>query len=134
MVNKKRLIARTVAILLIVLLGFVMFRVGRKHTILLDNKTIEVQGEVFKALDVVDIQINNLEELELAKRDRDKADVMGQSQKVKVTYTDSDWNETIIERKFKVPHKDVMIVFSIPAFIQHPDDSSYYLAPLNSGN
>lgn len=134
MVIKKRLIARTFAILLIVLLGFVMFRVGRKHTILLDNKTIEVQGEEFKALDVVDIQVNKLEELELGKRDRDKAEVMGQSQKVKVTYTDSDWNETVIERKIKVPHKDVMIVFSIPAFIQHPDDSKYYLVPFESVN
>ena len=132
--NKKRIIVRICAILLIALLGFVMFRVGRKHTILLDNKTIEIQGEEFKALDIVEIQVNKLEELELAKRDRDLAEVMGQSQKVRVTYTDSEWNEIEIERKIKVPHKDVMIVFSIPAFIEHPDDSTYYLVPFESPN
>jgi hypothetical protein len=133
-VNKKRIIVRICAILLLALLGFIMFRVGRKHTILLDNKTIEIQGEEFKALDIVEIQVNKLEELELAKRDRDLAEVMGQSQKVRVTYTDSEWNEIEIERKIKVPHKDVMIVFSIPAFIEHPDDSTYYLVPFESPN
>ncbi len=132
--NKKRIIVRICAILLLALLGFIMFRVGRKHTILLDNKTIEIQGEEFKALDIVEIQVNKLEELELAKRDRDLAEVMGQSQKVRVTYTDSEWNEIEIERKIKVPHKDVMIVFSIPAFIEHPDDSTYYLVPFESPN
>lgn len=127
--NKKRLIIRIIAILFLALVAFSMYRVGRKHTILLDNKTIEVKGENFKALDIVEIQVNNLEELELTKRDRDVADVMGQTHNVKVTYTDLNWNEVVIERKIKIPHKDVMILFSIPAFIQYPDNSEYYLIP-----
>lgn len=127
--NKKRLIIRIIAILFLALVAFSMYRVGRKHTILLDNKTIEVKDENFKALDIVEIQVNNLEELELTKRDRDVAEVMGQTQNVKVTYTDSNWNEVVIERKIKIPHGDVMILFSIPAFIEYPDNSEYYLIP-----
>lgn len=128
----RRTIVRICALIVIILLAFSMYRVGRQHSILLDDKTVTVQGQEYKALDIVEVQVDKQDSIELAKRDRDVAVVTGQSHKIKVTYTDDQWNEIELERKVKIPFADEMIIFSVPAFIANPDDSTYYLTPFET--
>ncbi|MGH4037738.1 MAG: DUF6672 family protein [Sphaerochaeta sp.] len=128
----RRTIVRISALVVIILLAFAMFRIGKQHSILLDDKTVTVQGQEYKALDIVEVQVGKQDSVELVKRDRDVAVVTGQSHKIKVTYTDAQWNEIELERKIKIPFDQEMIIFSVPAFIENPDDDTYYLMPFET--
>ena len=101
---------RLAAIVLILAFSVFLFFIGRQHTVLVDNKTITVNGTEVKALQLVEVQINKLDALELAARDRDKFEVTGQTHEVKVVYTDSNWEEHVITRKFKIPLMQDMVM------------------------
>lgn len=129
----RRFYVRSIALVLLVLLFVVMFLIGKQHSVLIDNRNVEVNGIEYKALNIVEFYIDNEDGIELAKRDRDQVDVTGQSHKVKVVYTDSNWDEIELERKVKLPLNEDMLLFSIPAFIASPDDVSIYLTPFKIG-
>ncbi len=112
---------RLIAIVIILLFGVMLFLIGKQHTVLLDNKTITVNGEEIKALKMVEVQINKLDSLEFVPRDRDKVDVTRQKHTITVSYTDSDWEEISITRKFRLPLMEEMAIISIPTLVANPD-------------
>lgn len=116
-VLSRRHLFQLVAVILILVLAVVMFVIGRQHTILLDNKTIEHDGKSYPAFSIVEVKINKEDSIELAARDRDKADVMGQRHKITVTYTDKFFEEHEVVKKFKVPIGYDMVLISIPALV-----------------
>ena len=119
---------RFVAILVILVFSVLLFFIGKQHTVLLDNKTVTIEGEEIRALRLVEIQINNLEPMELAARDRDKEEVTGQKHSVTIIYTDSNWEEYTIERTFKLPLMQEMVLLSIPTLVANPEaDQSLWL-------
>jgi len=112
-----------VAIVLVLLIGVLMFIVGKQHTILLDNKQIESNGKIYPAFSIVEVQVDKGEELELGPGDRDKAEVMGQRHKVTVRYTDRAYEEHELVVKFKVPLQQKMVLLSLPALVGGADES-----------
>ncbi|NLK05677.1 MAG: hypothetical protein GX315_04875, partial [Spirochaetales bacterium] len=68
---------RTAAIALILVFSVFLFFIGKQHTVLVDNKTVAVNGVEVKALQLVEVEVNTLGSMELAARDRDKFDVTG---------------------------------------------------------
>ena len=44
----RRLIIRIAAVLVLVVIGVIMSIIGRGHTIYLDNKTLEYDGQTYK--------------------------------------------------------------------------------------
>ncbi len=67
MENKRALLKRRIiqlaVIVLVILLGAVMFVVGKEHTILLDNKSIESGGVTYNAFQVVEVQVDGRDKL-----------------------------------------------------------------------
>ncbi|MGE4585584.1 MAG: DUF6672 family protein [Sphaerochaeta sp.] len=119
---------RLIAILVILLFSVFLFFIGRQHTVLLDNKTVTVQGAELKALQLVEVQVNKEPSLELAARDRDQALVTAQKHRVTVTYTDTNWEEHTITRSFKIPLMQNMVMILIPALVADPQsDQSVWL-------
>lgn len=119
---------RLSVIVAILVFSVFLFFIGRMHTILVDNKTVTVNGKEVKALQLVEVQVNKLDGLELAARDRDKFEVTGQTHKVTVIYTDSKWEEHTISRKFKVPLMQDMVMILVPALVADPEsDQSLWL-------
>ena len=116
-VLSRRHFFQLVAVILILVLAVVMFVIGRQHTVLLDNKTIEHDGKSYPAFSIVEVKINKEDSIELAARDRDKADVMGQRHKITVTYTDKFFEEHEVVKNFKVPIGYDMVLISIPALV-----------------
>ena len=110
-------------VLLLIIIAIIMFVVGKQHALLLDNKTIEDNGTTYPAFSIVEIQINREEALELASRDRDRVDVMGQRHKVKITYLDKFYEEHVIEKRFHVTIGYGMVLISIPALAGDADQS-----------
>ncbi|ADY14615.1 DUF6672 family protein [Sphaerochaeta globosa] len=125
--NRKTWI-RLACIVLILVFSVFLFFIGRMHTVLVDNKTVTVNGTEVKALQLVEVQLNKLDGLELAARDRDKFEVTGQTHKVTVIYTDSNWEEHTITRKFTVPLMQDMVMVLVPALVANADaDQSVWL-------
>ncbi len=113
----RRHLFQLLAIVFMLLLGVLMFFVGRQHTILLDNKTLEVEGKSYQAFSIVEVAVGRMERLELAARDRDKAEVLGQSHVLTVWYTDKSFEEHELKLKFRVPVGQDMVLISLPALV-----------------
>ncbi len=125
----RRFYVRAIAIVLVILFAILMALIGKQHSILIDNKNIEVNGSEIKVLQLVEVQIDKEPSMELARRDRVQVDIQGQSFRLKVIYSDKNWEEQVLEKKLKVPFSEDMILLSIPAFIENMDDIDSYLEP-----
>jgi len=128
-----RALQRIAAICIIVALSALLFYTGRAHQIFLDNKTIEVEGQSFRALKFVRITIEpnfakNAAPIELMPRDRDLARVKGPSFRLKVEVMDEfgEEVESVIEKDMYLGFtKDIML--SMPLLAEGRDD--YILPP-----
>ena len=126
--NQRTFLIRVAAILIIILFGVFLFFIGRQHTVLLDNNTVTRDGVELPALKLVEVKVGKKgPSLEMTPRIRDKTDVVGQKHKVKVIYTDDMWNEHVYELAFKIPLMQNMVLISLPALLDNPDDVSYWL-------
>jgi len=119
----RRHLFQLVAIILVLILGVVMYIVGKQHTILLDNKTLETGGKTYQAFSIVEVEVNRGESIELAARDRDKAEVMGQKNRITVVYTDKSFEEHKLVTDFSVPLEQDMVLVNIPALVGGADES-----------
>lgn len=119
----RRFWIRIDAIVVVLLVAVLMFWIGKQHTILLDNKTLEVDGQTYKAFSIVEVQVDKGERLELAARDRDMAVVTNQSHRITVWYTDDYYEEIEKTWKFSVPLGEDMMLISIPALVGGADES-----------
>lgn len=117
--NMKRHCFQASAILLMILLGVWMYFLGRRHTILVDNKTLEGQG--IKAYDLVTVKVDDQEPVELTRRGRDQFVVMGQKHQLTMTWTDKNWNEQTRTWKIVVPVGWDMALVSLPYLGTHPE-------------
>jgi len=125
----RQLIFRVTAILLILILCVILFHVGKQHSILIDNKTITVNEQELKSLNLLEVKIDNYEELEMYKNDRLQQNVVAQKHTLTVTYTDKQFNEIVLTRKFRVPLNIRMLIISIPSFIENPDNQELWIEP-----
>ncbi|MDY0288781.1 MAG: hypothetical protein RBR15_08160 [Sphaerochaeta sp.] len=117
----RMMMMRLAAILLVLVLAVVLFFIGKQHTVLLDNKAVTVNGEEIKAMKMVEVTVNKLPSLEFVPRDRDKVDVTRQKHTITISYTDENWEEILITRKFTVPLMEEMVIISIPTLAANPD-------------
>ena len=77
---------RLVLVAALIALGVWLFFIGREHQIFLDNKTL---GD-FKALEQVNVSINNGETIELMARERNVKKIVGTKFEIKAEIFDSD--------------------------------------------
>jgi len=108
----KRLIIRSVLVLLYVSLLVLMLITGKRHTVLIDNK--DDPNGLFGAINGMEVRIDSLESAEYYPGDRDKAVVKGQRHRIKVTLFD---DEQVIEREFRIPLNQDMVLLSVPKML-----------------
>ena len=112
-----RWVQRLIVLAALIALGIWLFYIGREHQVFLDNKTL---GE-FKALEQVNVSVNNGEVSELMTRERDVRKVVGSKFEIKAEVFDEDGeiSKTIVKEieidnlcKFQFS-RDIMI--NLPA-------------------
>ena len=112
-----RWVQRLIVLAALIALGIWLFYIGREHQVFLDNKTL---GE-FKALEQVNVSVNNGEVSELMTRERDVRKVVGPKFEIKAEVFDEDGeiSKTIVKEieidnlcKFQFS-RDIMI--NLPA-------------------
>ena len=124
-VNKKRLVIRLILLALLVVLCFLLYYYGKEHEILLDNKTVEINGQSYEAAEFVRITINgdSKNPIELYAKERDVVKVTGPSHTIKVEIVDEDSDKVIKteERDFDLG-KISSLMISIPAVAEKAPD------------
>ncbi len=103
----RRMVVRAAIAAVYLALGLWVFIGGRGHTLLLDNKSAE-DGS-YAAFNQVDVSVNGKEAIPLARRERDKALVVGQKHTIRF-----DANGKTYEASFRVPFGEDLILVSIP--------------------
>lgn len=117
----KRTIIRGAALVLLLLIAMALYMTGKGHSILLDNKTVEIAGTEYKMFNTLEVKIDRGDEREILKRDRIKEDVVGQSHKITITYLDKG-EEKVLVKKFRIRTGQAMYLISLPALIGGAED------------
>ena len=109
------------AILILLIIAAVMFVIGRGHTVYIDNKSIDYNGETYKAFNRVNVYVDGERIGKLAARERGKSVNIGQEFKmtIEVTREKGDEAETLEDLTFKLPYNWDGIVINVPAYLSN---------------
>lgn len=108
----KKIIARSIIVVLYLVLAIVMFLTGRTHTILIDNKGDE--AGTYKAVKGMEVSVDKGEPVEFYKGDRDKFTVKSQKHTIHVEFFDGSEPVTFT---VKVPVTYDYVLLSIPKYL-----------------
>ena len=126
MKNKRQLIFRIAALAIVLVIAAAMFVVGRGHTIYFDNKTLEYNGQEYKAYHKVKVIVDGKEVAKLSERDRGMADIMGQTLTMTLEITDE---KDAAPHSHKVsmggPYNMDGIIINIPALMAGQPEEAY---------
>jgi hypothetical protein len=120
-VKTRRIIVRALSVLFLFLIAVMLFLGGKGHSLLIDNKTVEIGGKTYRELNVVEVKIGRGKEEEMLKKDRIKIETAGQRQVITVTFPGDDGNEKIIKKTFRIKLNEPMYLISLPALIGDAD-------------
>lgn len=118
MKEKRKLIFRVGALLIVLLIAAAMMVIGRGHTVYFDNKTLEYEGQSYEAYHKVEVFVKGEKAAKLGKRDRGMVETMGQkfSMTLNVTENKGDEPETYTV-SLNLPYSMDGILINIPALL-----------------
>ncbi len=116
--NKRKWIIRGCALLVILVIAALMFLVGRGHTVYIDNKTLEFNGQTADALQRVEVWVGGERLSKLGKRERTMSTVIGSNFEMKLINTVNKGDEPTEEIvKISLPYGWDGIVVNVPGYL-----------------
>ena len=116
--NKRKWIFRSCTLLVVLLIAALMFVVGRGHTVYIDNKTLEYNGETYNALQKVEVWVNGERLSKLSKRDRTMTTTIGNNFQMKLINTVNKGDEpTEVTVNLSLPYGWDGILVNIPGYL-----------------
>jgi len=111
--KNKKLVVRTILIVLYIGLALLMAATGKRHTILIDNK--DAEDGSYTAINGMSVRIDKLESSEFYPGDRDKVTVNGLRHKITIeTFED----KKTVEKEFSLPFSAPdMVLLSVPKLL-----------------
>ena len=124
--NKRKWIFRGCTLLVILIIAAVMFIVGRGHTVYIDNKTLEYNGETYDALNKVEVWVGEERLSKLAKRERTSSTVIGQSFEMNLINTVNKGDDpSEVTVKLSLPYSWDGVVVNIPGYLAGPPQEAW---------
>ena len=118
MKNKRRLLFRVAAIVIILAIAAVMFVIGRGHTLYFDNKETAYNGQTVEPFYKVVVTVGDQKPAKLSKGDRGMGEVMGQKLSMTVEITDEEGASPHAHKvNMSVPYNMDGITINIPALM-----------------
>ena len=118
MSNKRSLVIRICAVLVLILIAACMMVVGRGHTVYLDNKSIEYDGRTYKAPYKVTAVVRGETVAKLYEKERGSATNIGQNFEMTLKIMqEKNGAETSETYKLKLPYGLDGVVINVPAFV-----------------
>lgn len=122
----RRFLFRAGAVLLLLLIAGLMFLVGRGHTIYLDNKTMEYNGETYDSPYKVVVTVGGEQAAKLYAKERGKTLNIGQkfSMDLEITETKGGSEETTTIT-LRLPYRMDGIILNLPALLAGLPEDAY---------
>lgn len=123
----RKFFIRIAAVLIIIIIGVVMFFIGKEHTILIDNFS---QGD-YKALDYFEVSVDGSPILDMSRMMREQFTVTGQKHTVLIQWEDEASGQMLaVSFKITVPLMQDMVLLSVPTFMADMNQpQSVWLTP-----
>ena len=122
----RRLIIRIAAVVVLVVIGIIMSIVGRGHTIYLDNKTLEYEGNTYKAPYKVTVYVDGEQLAKLYDKERGSATCLGQTFTVTLEIMESKGgSEETQTYKIPLPKNMDGIIINIPGYLAGLPEEAY---------
>ena len=122
----RRLLFRLGTLLILLAIAACMMVVGRGHTIYLDNKTLEYNGQSYPALYKIEIEKDGEKVAKLSKRERGKATNIGQNFEITlhITREKKGAEETQVIH-LKLPYSMDGIILNLPGYLEGLPEEAY---------
>ena len=114
----RRLVIRVAAVLVLIIVGIIMSIIGRGHTIYLDNKTLEYNGQTYKAPYKVTIYVGDEQLTKLYDKERSSTTCLGQTFTVTLEVMETkNGSEEMQTYKIPVPKNMDGVIINIPGYL-----------------
>ena len=122
----RKWIIRIAAVVVLIVVGVIMSIIGRGHTIYLDNKTLEYDGQTYKAPYKVTITVGGEELTKLYDKERGSTTCLGQTFTVTLTIMEKK-NGAEETQTYKIPIPQNMdgVIINIPGYLAGLPQEAY---------
>ncbi len=118
MKNTRRLLFRVAAVVLLLGIAACMMVIGRGHTIYIDNKTLEYEGETYKPFYRVVVYVGGEKISKLSARERGMTTNIGQDFSMTVGIVEEKGKDEVpVDISIKLPYNMDGIIVNIPAYM-----------------
>ena len=122
----RRLVIRVAAVLVLIIVGIIMSIIGRGHTIYLDNKTLEYNGQTYKAPYKVIIYVGDEQLTKLYDKERGSTTCLGQTFTVTLEVMETkNGSEEMQTYKIPVPKNMDGVIINIPGYLAGLPEEAY---------
>lgn len=126
MKDKRRLLFRVAAIVIILAIAAVTFVIGRGHTLYFDNKETAYNGQTVEPFYKVVVTVGDQKPAKLSKGDRGMGEVMGQKLSMTVEITDEEGASPHAHKvNMSIPYNMDGITINIPALMAGLPEEAY---------
>ena len=116
--NKRGLLFRVGAVVILLAIAACMMVIGRGHTVYVDNKTLEYNGETYKTPYRVNVYVKGDQIARLAARERGMTTNIGQSFKMTLgVIEEKGGDEKMIDVSLKLPYNMDGIIVNVPGYL-----------------
>ena len=122
----RKWIIRIAAIVVLIVIGVIMSIIGRGHTIYLDNKTLEYDGQTYKAPYKVTVTVGGEDLTKLYDKERGSTTCLGQTFTVTLTVMEKkNGAEETQTYKIPVPKNMDGVIINIPGYLAGLPQEAY---------
>ncbi len=124
--DKKRLVIRIAALLVILVIAALMFVIGRGHTVYFDNKAMDYNGNTYEGPYSVEVLVNGEKCAKLKDGERGMAETMGQNFSMELMIKEEKESDP---KKIRVglplPYNMDGIIINLPALLNGLPEEAY---------
>ena len=122
----RKWIIRIAAVVVLIVVGVIMSIIGRGHTIYLDNKTLEYDGQTYKAPYKVTVTVDGEQLTKLYDKERGSTTCLGQTFTVTLTVMEKK-NGAEETQTYKIPIPKNMdgVIINIPGYLAGLPQEAY---------
>ena len=124
--NMRRVLFRVGTVAVLIAIAACMMVIGRGHTVYLDNKKLEYNGQQIEAIRRINVFVNDEQVAKLSAKDRGMATFTGQSLTFEIEVTKEKGDEPVnYTYHIKVPYGQDGTVLNLPGMIEGLPEAAY---------
>lgn len=123
---KRRLLFQLLAMVLLVVIGYTMTIIGRGHTVYLDCKTLDYNGQSYKPAYKTVVYVDGQQVAKLYDKERGVATCIGQTLTVTLEITQQKGGaEEVYAYNISIPRKMDGVIINLPGFLAGLPEEAY---------